>query len=104
MYEEPFWVGIFERHDEQGYSVGRTIFGNEPTNPEIYQFILHESDNVHYSTPSKIDSDGVYVQKNPKRQLREVRKVLRKKPAISKAHDALRVELEKNKLVRKKNK
>lgn len=40
IYDDPFWVGIFERQTVDGYAVARTIFGGEPTGPKLYQFIL----------------------------------------------------------------
>lgn len=104
MFQEPFWVGIFERQDEDGYAVARTVFGPEPTDPEVAQFLLREYDNLKFTTPDKEGVSEIREYKNPKRQLREVRKMQKKQPAsmMSKAQDALRIEQEKNKLTRKK--
>ena len=39
-FEEPFWVGVFEELDGNKLSVCRMVFGAEPTDAEIYDFIL----------------------------------------------------------------
>lgn len=39
LLEKFLWVVIFERTDKKGYAVARTVFGNEPTDPELYEFI-----------------------------------------------------------------
>ena len=39
-FDEPFWVGVFEELDGDKLSVCRTVFGAEPTDAEIYAFIL----------------------------------------------------------------
>lgn len=102
LYQEQFWVGIFERRDSSGYAVGRTIFGSEPTDPEVLQFLLREYHTIRFTTPLEDEKPPVREYKNPKRRMREVRQMQSKMPTISKAQDALRLELEKNKLISKK--
>ena len=50
LFEDPFWIGILERTDKQGYAVAKTIFGSEPTEVEVYQFISGKK--VHFSPHS----------------------------------------------------
>lgn len=38
-YEEPFWVGVFERIENQQLSVCKITFGLEPQDQDIYQMI-----------------------------------------------------------------
>ena len=38
-FEEPFWVGLVETEDGDGYSVAKHVFGAEPTTPEVFDFI-----------------------------------------------------------------
>ena len=40
FFEKCFWVGTFERTDKEGYAVARHIFGGEPSDPEIHEFVL----------------------------------------------------------------
>ena len=41
FFENRFWVATFERTDEEGYAVAKHIFGAEPTDPEVYEFVLN---------------------------------------------------------------
>ncbi len=41
-FDEPFWVGVFEELDGKRLSVCRVVFGSEPTDAEIYAFILRQ--------------------------------------------------------------
>ena len=51
FFENPFWVGIFERNDEEECSVSRFVFGVEPTDPELIQFVLHQYHTLTFSAP-----------------------------------------------------
>ena len=41
LFENNFWMGIFERNDDDGYAVARKIFGSEPSDAELYEFVLN---------------------------------------------------------------
>ena len=38
-FEEPFWVGVFERIEDGKLSVAKVIFGAEPKDYEVQQYI-----------------------------------------------------------------
>jgi len=40
FFEEPFWVGVFERVSDGKLSVCKVTFGAEPKDYEIYDFVL----------------------------------------------------------------
>ena len=100
LYEDPFWVGIFERQSSEGYSVARTIFGAEPTNPEVYIFVLKRFYTLHFSEPFQEYVPAV-KKKNPKRLKREAKATQSKNEGVSKAYDTMRIEMEKNKKLKK---
>lgn len=100
FYEGPFWVAVFERETDAGYSVGRHIFGGEPTDPEVYEFTLIGYNSVKFSRPSA-EKEEVIKKKNPKRLQREARNEMEKGPNMSKAYESIRLEMEKNKKERK---
>lgn len=103
LLEKSLWVVIFERIDKKGYAVSRTVFGDEPTDPELYEFISNHFYQLKF-TDSK-DFKFIIKRKNPKRIQREVRKEMEKvKSTVAKitlAQEALRIELEKNKQLKK---
>ena len=97
------WLGIFERDDEEGYAVARHIFGDEPTDPELYAFVSEHYFELKFTEPNANIRLEI-KRKNYKRMIREVRKEMKKSdqnPPSSRAQDVLRQELEKNKKVRK---
>ena len=40
FFEEPFWVGVFERVTDGQMSVCKVTFGAEPKDYEVLEFIL----------------------------------------------------------------
>ena len=41
-FDDPFWIGIFERFDERGYSAAKIIFGQEPNAEMIRLAVLRQ--------------------------------------------------------------
>ncbi|OJA01077.1 hypothetical protein BEV13_00490 [Rickettsiella grylli] len=99
LFESPFWIGIFEKEQDGQYFVARTVFGAEPRDYEVFEFIINKMDQLKFSSPQ----EGEIVKKkvNPKRVHREVKLELSKKNIVSKAQDVLRLEIEKNKKERR---
>lgn len=103
LLENSFWVGLFERSDNEGYAVARKIFGGEPTDAELYEFVLTHFDELKFTEPKEFRL--VIKRKNPKRVQREVRHEMKKAkkglPNVTHAQEVLRLELEKNKKLKK---
>ena len=104
FFEKQFWVGTFERTDKEGYAVARHIFGGEPADPEIYEFVLNHYHELKFGEAKKIE---IKIQRmNPKRVQREVRREMARIKETTKpstfAQDYMREELEKKKMERKK--
>lgn len=51
FFEDPFWVGVFERTDNDGYSVARYVFGAEPGAAEMQCFAHSQYQNLVFSVP-----------------------------------------------------
>ena len=98
-FEEPFWVGVFEELDGGKLSVCRMVFGAEPTDAEIYDFILKHYYHLRFSVPVKTE----IKQKadNPKRRQRNARKQLEKSGIGTKSQQALQKQYEENKTERR---
>ncbi len=99
FFEKKFWVGTFERMDKEGYSLARHIFGGEPTDPEIYEFVLNHYHELKFGEMKEFELQ--IKRMNPKRLQREVRKEMEKLKETSKpstlAQDYMREEIEKKK-------
>src|SRR3990167_9464455 len=103
MLEKSLWVVIVERADKKGYAVARAVFGDEPTDPELYDFISSNFYQLKFTEPH--DFKLIIKRKNPKRMLREVRKEMEevklKLSKTTRAQEVLKLELEKNKKLKK---
>lgn len=99
FFEEPFFVGVFEKTDGKRLSVCKVTFGAEPTDAEIYAFILRYYNRLKFTKPVKAS----IKQKadNPKRRSRAARKQLEKVGIGTKSQQALKKQYEENKLERK---
>lgn len=104
LFEKRFWVGIFERIDKEGYSAARHIFGGEPSDVEVHEFVLNHFQELKFGEYKEVE---VQIHRmNPKRVQREVRREMEKikestKPS-SLAQDYMREEMEKNKKEKKR--
>lgn len=98
-FEDPFWVGIYERQSESRYELCKITFGAEPKDCEVYDFILKHWSQLTFS-PS-IESKMCKEQKiNPKRMQRNIRKELQQGIG-TKAQQALKLQQEQRKQARK---
>ena len=103
FFDKRFWVGTFERTDKEGYAVARHIFGAEPSDPEVYEFVLNNYHELKFGEAKEI---SIQIQRmNPKRAQREVRREMANMKVISKpstlAQDYMREEIEKKKKEKK---
>jgi hypothetical protein len=100
LFEEPFWVGIFERHDAEGYAVARWVFGSEPNGPEVYDVILNQFNALQFSAPLR-DAESIIHKTNFKRAQRAAKESVNLRGISTKAQEARRLDLEKHKAERK---
>jgi hypothetical protein len=103
FFDKRFWVGTFERTDKEGYAVARHIFGGEPSDPEVYEFVLNHYHELKFGEAKDIT---IHINRmNPKRMQREVRREMARMKETSKpstlAQDYIREELEKKKKEKK---
>jgi hypothetical protein len=101
-FEDPFWVGVFERVEREKISVTKVTFGAEPKEHEIQEFILRNYYNLQFSPT--LDTVVKEAKKNPKRMQREAKKQMQEKGIGTKSQQALKLQQEQNKLVRKERK
>ncbi len=96
FFDEPFWVGVFEREDEVGLRVSRVAFGSEPTDMELYEYIQREYSHLDFSKPIK-SQVKIIRKKSFKRMQREIRKTVYEKGVGTKAQQAMKLQMELNK-------
>ena len=98
-FDDPFLVGVLERIENGKLSVCKVTFGAEPKDCEVWAFVLKNYSQLKFSP-----AVSVTVKKgtsNPKRLQREARKQAALPGVGTKAQQALQLQREENKLIRK---
>ena len=72
FFEDPFWVGVFERSNGSRLSAAKVTFGAEPKDYEIYDFVLNHYYDLQFSPA--VDAVIKAARKNPKRVQRDIKK------------------------------
>ena len=99
FFEDPFWVGVYERVTDTKLEVCKITFGAEPKDYEVYEFLLKNWAELRFSPPVRADKAQA-VKINPKRMQREIQKRLSVSGAGTKAQEALKLQHEANKAQR----
>ena len=99
FFEDPFWIGVFERLSEGKLSVCKVTFGAEPKDYEIYDFVLKNYGRLRFSPA--VAADVREAARNPKRVQREVRRQVQNTGIGTKAQQALKLQQEQWKTERK---
>lgn len=100
LFENPFWIGLYERIDGDKYQVCKITFGAEPKDYEIYDFLLKNRHKLKFSPPIKTDEIKEH-KLNPKRMQREINHQLENRGIGTKAQQALKIQHEQGKIERK---
>ena len=99
FFEEPFWVGVFERVSEGKLSVCKVTFGVEPKDYEVYDFVLKNYYRLRFSPA--VATDVKEAGRNPKRVQREAQKQVQNTGIGTKSQQALKLQQEQLKTERK---
>lgn len=99
FFEEPFWIGVFERTAGGQLSVCRVVFGAEPRDYDVNSFIRSSYRKLRFSPPvaAVVKSE----KKNPKRVMREAHKQTLETGIGTKSQQALKLQQELKKTERR---
>ncbi|MCM3541475.1 YjdF family protein [Priestia megaterium] len=103
-HDGQFWVGVIEVVEDGKLRAFRYVFGAEPKDKEILDFIYYRLlDIINQSVHSGLDVKGKSNKKiNPKRLQRQVAKQINKVGVSTKAQEAMKQEYEEKKKSKKK--
>ena len=87
FFEEPFWVGLYEREEGGAYTVCKLVFGAEPRDCEVGQ-LLQGWRSFRFSPPVAAQLPAER-EVSPKRRQREIHRELERAGAGTKAQQAL---------------
>ena len=99
FFEDPFWVGIFERIRGGKLSVCKVTFGAEPRDNELCEFLLSHYNELNFSPG--VDTEVKKTPDNPKRRQREAGKLIEGSGVGTKAQQALQMQREEMKTERR---
>ena len=99
FFDDPFWVGVFERVEDDRIAACKVTFGAEPRDCEVWSFVLKNYDQLRFSpwVAETVREKAV----NPKRVQRELRKRSRHTDIGTKAQQALQLQREETALAGK---
>lgn len=98
-FEDPFWVGVFERITDGKLSVCKVTFGAEPKEYEVLDFVLKHYYDLNFSPA--VEAGEKQTADNPKRRQRNARKQQLRTGIGTKSQQALSLQREAMKIERK---
>lgn len=99
FFEEPFWVGVFESIEDGKLSAAKVVFGAEPKDYEVQEFIQKYYYSLQFSPA--VATVVKETKRNPKRIQRDAKKQMQENGIGTKSQQALKMQQEQNKHERK---
>ena len=100
LFEDPFWIGLYERVRDGTYEVCKITFGAEPKDYEVYSFLLQNWNKMRFTLPIK--TEKIEKRKiNPKRLQRQISSQLEDRGMGTKAQQVLQLQREQNKAAKR---
>lgn len=91
-FESPFWVGVFEQRVDDAVSVCKVVFGAEPKDYEVYEFVLKNYEKLPFGSFTSLCENVKH--RNPKRVQREVHRQVQQQGIGTKSQQALKMQFE----------
>lgn len=95
FFENPFWVGVFERMEDGKLSAAKVTFGAEPKEYEIQEYILKCYQYLQFSPAVEVVVKE--TKRNPKKAQRDAKKRMQETGIGTKSQQALKLQQEQNK-------
>ncbi len=95
-FDEPFWVGVFERTFDGQYSSCRVVFGPEPKNFQVFD-LVNQLPQLDFSKPMAGEKAQAIRTINPKRRQRQISREMSRPGVSTRAQEAIRLQREANK-------
>lgn len=100
FFDDPFWVGVYERGYDNLLEVSKIVFGEEPKDYQVYYFLLENWWKLRFGVP--IDAENKEERKiSPKRMQRAISRQLSQTGVSTKAQQAMKLQHEQKVIQRK---
>ena len=100
LFEDPFWIGLYERGGGGAYEVCKITFGAEPRDQEVYAFLLEHWRRLRFSPPVQA-GERAHRPDNPRRRQRAARRAVEQAGTGTRAQQALAAQREQGKHARR---
>ena len=100
FFEEPFWVGVFERIEGDELSACKVTFGAEPRDYEVLDYVRRHYGELRFSEP--VLREAREKADNPKRRQRAAAREMQPTGVGTKSQQALQAQRELMKVERKR--
>ena len=98
-FEAPFWVAVYEREEAGRLTVCRQVFGAEPRDGEVYQWLLASWRTLAFSPAVALERREA-GRLSPKRAQRQARAAAEQRGVGTRAQQALQLQREERKPAR----
>lgn len=99
FFQEPFWVGVFERTEHGRLSACKVTFGAEPKDYDVMDYVLKHYYGLRFS--AAVETEARKKADNPKRRQREAQRQLLNAGISTKSQQALQMQREAMKTERR---
>ena len=100
FFEEPFYVGLFEKREAGRLRVCKITFGPEPTDAQVLAYVQQQYGQLLFSAPIKGEKPAA-GEKNHKQRQREARRQTAQAGIGTRAQQALQAQRELHKQEKK---
>ena len=76
FFQDPFWIGLVQRSEDGAISVAKIVFGAEPSEPQVYAWLMANQARLRFSLPIE-GQRAPRMAENPKRRQRQAAKALK---------------------------
>ena len=91
-FEDPFWVGVFERIEGDRLSASKVTFGAEPKDYDVLRYVLEHYHELRFSEP--VVREVREKADNPKRRQRAAARAMQQTGVGTKSQQALQAQRE----------
>ena len=102
FFEDPFWVGVYERVTGDTLEVCKITFGAEPKDYDVYSFLLENWHLLRFSLPVPY-TVRTCATLNPKRMQRAIQRQMNRQGVGTKSQQALKLQQAENKAERRES-
>ena len=102
LFDPPYWIGLLEDERDGLLYVTRYIFGAEPSDQQVYEFVLREAVSLFARMTVGVPTESAEEHRvGYKRMIREAKRATEERGISTQAQQAIRQQIEANQQARR---